>query len=701
MEPNFSGYVSKANLLCADGRTIKPGAFKHQDGLEVPLIYQHNHDDINQVLGKVKLTDMPLGTWGDVFLNDTASAKNADVLVKHGDIKKFSIWAKDLVERGMDVHGGEIQEVSLVLSGANSGANIDNYQNVLAHSGLDEEEVLLVVGGEIEHADMTEGDTKVEEKKTEGDTKVEEKKTEEGASGDKTVAEVIGTLSDEQTTAVNSVIDDIVTEAVTEALTEEPDLQHSKTDTSKKGKKMSRNLFDRAKQEGQQDESRPELKHSDVVNILHRAKGSPSEGIRGFNESQSIGSLREFVRSEAGKELMHADTYGIDNIEVLFPDAQALMRTPTFVDRRQEWVKKFIGGTSKSPFSRVKTIYADITADEARAKGYIKGNQKTDEVFPVFKRTTGPTWVYKRQKLDRSDIIDIIDFDVVAWMKAEMRGKLDEELARAALFGDGRPNMVGGDLNPDKIKDPGGDNVQGDGIRAIVNDNDLYASTFNLPFPAVPTNATWNSLLDGVPEAQEFYMGSGHKTAFMTYRTASKLLTIRDGFDHRVYRNLSEVAGDMDVSEIVRVPTELFPAGVLAIVLDLADYNFGANRGGEVTLFDDFDIDFNQYKYLIETYLSGALVLPYAAQIFKQVPSTDTVVTPLRLLFTTPATIEYVAQTGVVYKRKDTGATLAADVTLVADQELEIEATPAAGYYFKDNLDQHDSWTYEYGDPTG
>lgn len=702
MEPNFSGFVSKANLLCADGRTIMPGAFKHQDGLEVPLVYNHNHEDINQVLGKVKLTDKPDGTWGDVYLNDTASAKNADALVKHGDIKKFSIWAKDLVERGMDVVKGELQEVSLVLSGANAGANIANYPQVLAHSGMDEDEVLLVVGGEIEHSDTTQApaDKPADAPADAPVDKPEDKPADKPAEGDKTVADVLGTLSDEQQTAVNSVIDDIVTEAVTEALTEDADLEHSNTDTSKKGKKMSRNVFDRSTEESKSNQG-PELKHSDIVNILTHAKGNPSEGLRGLNESQATGSLRELVRSAAGKELMHADTYGIDNIEVLFPDAQALMRTPTFVDRRQEWVRVFMAGVSKSPFSRVKTIYADITADEARAKGYIKAGQKVDEVFPVFKRVTGPTMVYKRQKLDRQDIIDIVDFDVVAWMKAEMRGKLDEELARAALFGDGRPTMVGGNLNPDKIPDPGGDNVSGDGIRAIIADNDLYAGTFNIPFPAVPTNDTWNSLLDGVTEAQEFYMGSGNKTAFMTYRTASKLLTIRDGFGHRVYRNLGEVAGDMDVSQIVRVPTELMPADVLAVVLDLADYNFGANRGGEVTLFDDFDIDFNQYKYLIETYLSGALVLPYSAQIFKSVPATNTEVTPLRLLFTNPATIEYVAQTGVVYKRKDTNATLAADVTLVEDQELTVEATPAAGYYFPDNLDEHDSWNYEYGQPTG
>ena len=683
MEPNFSGYVSKANLECTDGRVIMPGAFKHQDGIDVPLVYQHNHDDINQVLGHVVLTDKEDGLWGDVYLNDTASANTADALVKHGDLKKFSIWAKNLIERGTSVLRGDVQEVSLVLAGANSGANIANYENVLAHGGLDADDVLLVVGGDIQHSDAD------GEPKKDDDPEVN---NEDG----KTVGDVLNTLSDEQRTAVNSVIGDIVEEAITEALTEDLSLSHDNIDSSMEGNNMSRNVFDQSKQNGG---TAGELKHSDVTSVLIAAKGSPSEGIRGLNEGRMIGSLRDFVRSQTGQELMHAADYGIENIEVLFPDAQALMNRPTFVDRRQDWVKVFIDGTSKSPFSRVKTTYADITADEARALGYIKGNQKVEEVFPVFKRVTGPTWIYKKQKLDRQDIIDIVDFDVVAWMKVEMRGKLDEELARAALFGDGRPTMIGSEMNPDKIQDPGSTNLDGNGIRAIINDNDLYAGTYSVPLPANPTNTDWNVLLDTVTESQEHYMGSGNKTAFMSYRVASKLLTIRDNFGHRIYRNLSEVAGDMDVSRIVRVPTELMPNDILCVVLDLADYNFGTNKGGEVTLFDDFDIDFNQYKYLMETYLSGALVLPYSAQIFKSVVSTNTKVEPQKPAIASNV-ITVPTQTGVVYKRTDTGATLSAGSTLTLNDttlpQVEIEASPSSGYYFTDNLDDHDSWTFKY-----
>jgi HK97 family phage prohead protease len=574
MEPNFSGYVTKANLRCADGRTIMPGAFNGQNGMKVPLVYQHNHKDVSQVLGHVMLTAKDDGVWGDAFLNGSPKAIDAAFAVEHGDLDKFSIWAKDLDERGYMVHDGVIQEVSLCIAGQNPGANI---ANVLTHGDLaDDEENLLVVGFELKHA-----------------APAVEEKSSDSSSSERTVAEVLATLTPEQNNAVNMVLEDIVKEAVTEALTEEPAAQHSDIDSSEKGPNMTRNVFDQT----DKPVELPQLKHDDMAAILTRAR----EG--------KVDSLRDLVRSDHGKELMHANTYGVENVEVLFPDAQALMRTPTFVDRRQEWVKAFMAGTSHSPFSRVKTVYADITADEARARGYIKANEKVEEVFPVFRRTTGPAMVYKKQKLDRQDIIDVTDFDIVAWMKVEMRGKLDEEIARAGLFGDGR--TVGDD---DKIPEPTG--TSGDGIRSIVKDDNLYTDKYSVALPATPVGTDWNLLLDAVTTASEHYMGSGNRTAFVSYKVAAKLLTIRDNFGHRIYRNLSEVAGDMDVNQVVRVPTELFPAQMLCIVVDLADYNFGTNRGGEITLFDDFDIDFNQYKYLIETYLSGALTLPHSAQVF-------------------------------------------------------------------------------------
>lgn len=700
MEPDFSGYVTRYGVRCSDGRVIQKGAFKHQDGLKVPLVYMHKHDDISQVLGYTILKHMDDGIWGDSYLNSSAKAQDAKAAVQHGDIDMYSIWAKDLEEqlgRGESlVHDGVIQETSLVLAGANSGANI---YNVLAHGEIDDDNIMVVVGGEITHSEgkelkHAEGEQKPEEKPEE---KPAEQKPEEKPDGDKTQADVLNSLSEEQQAAVNQYIEDLVPELLTEALSKEPELTHS--DTSKKGNQMSRNAFDRsnAGKGGTAVDDRPQIKHDDMNALLAAAKGPSGAGGEG-----ATSSFKALVRSQKATELMHADTYGIENIEILFPDAQALMNTPKFIDRRQDWVKTFMNGTSHSPFSRVKTMYADITADEARARGYIKAHEKVEEVFPVFKRTTGPALIYKKQKLDRQDIIDITDFDVVAWMKVEMRGKLDEEIARAGLFGDGRPVMINGELNPDKIQEPTG--TSGDGIRSIYNDDDLYSTRYYVPLPADPSGTDYNVLLDTVTEAQEFYLGSGNKTAFMSYRVATRLLTMRDQFDKRIYRNLQEVAADMDVNRIERVPTELMPEGCLAIVLDLADYNFGTDRGGELTFFDDFDIDFNQYKYLYEVYLSGALTLPYAAQIFMAVDAdTNTLVEPVA-----PEKVDNVITvptvTGLSYTRTDTGATVAGGSTITLDPEnlkqVTLEAHPTAGYYVDTDADVKDTFTFRYSAPS-
>lgn len=696
MEPDFSGYVTKANLQCTDGRTIAPGAFKHQDGARVPVVYNHNHNDIAQHLGYAILSHRDDGVWGDVYLNkDNVNSITAANLVKQGALDKFSIWAKNLVEQGALVHSGDIQEVSLVLAGANPGASV---YNVLMHSDVDQDD-LMVVGGEIVHADGAQDAPPVKDE--------EAPKASDAPEGDKSVADVLDTLNDEQKLAVNALVDDIVTEAVTEALTEEnlqkdeggtdagstDDLQHS---DSQKGTQMTHNKFEQGQAVG--TATKPELKHSDVTAVLMHAMGNPKTR-QDYQMGQGVSSLRDLIRSEQGGELMHADTYGIDNMEILFPDAQALMARPTFVDRRQDWVKTWMAGTSHSPFSRVKTSYADITADEARARGYIKGNQKTEEVFPVFKRETGPAWVIKKQRLDRQDIIDIKDFDVVAWMKAEMRGKLDEEVARAGLFGDGRPTMVNGEMNPDKIPDPGANNNSGNGIRAVVNDHELYTTRYEVPIDTTQKGQAWNVLLDTVTEAGEFYLGSGNKTAFMPFKYATRLLTIRDDWGKRLYRNLDEVAGDMDVNRIVRVPTELFPSDVLCVVLDMADYNYGTDRGGEVTLFDDFDINFNQYHYLIETYLSGALTLPYSAQVFVAVDAAELQAVPVKPGFNAQTyVITIPTTTGVDYTNAETGAVLAAgpQPALTAGQTFIVEAKPQAGFYFgTGDDDRYDSWSYE------
>jgi HK97 family phage prohead protease len=697
MEPDFSGYVTKANLQCTDGRTIAPGAFKHQDGARVPVVYNHNHNDIAQHLGYAILSHRDDGVWGDVYLNkDNVNSITAANLVKQGALDKFSIWAKNLVEQGALVHSGDIQEVSLVLAGANPGASV---YNVLMHSDVDQDD-LMVVGGEIMHADGDAPPVKDAEAPSGDDAPPAEEKS---------VADVLTTLNPEQQLAVNAFIDDVVTEAVTEALTDQaidqPDTDKGdgsdiKHNDSQEGTQMTSNAFEKGQAVG--TATGPQLKHSDVESVLMHALGSPAKR-SDYQLGQGVGSLRELVRSQQGRELMHADTYGIDNMEVLFPDAQALMARPTFVDRRQDWVKIWMAGTSHSPFSRVKTAYADITADEARARGYIKGNQKTEEVFPVFRRETGPTWIIKKQRLDRQDIIDIKDFDVVAWMKAEMRGKLDEEVARAGLFGDNRPTMVNGEMNPDKIQDPGAANTSGNGIRAVVNDNELYTTTYEVPLAVNATGQAWNKLLDTVTEAGEFYLGSGNKTAFVPFRYATRLLTIRDDWGKRIYKNLDEVAGDMDVNRIVRVPTELFPTDVLAIVLDMADYNYGTDRGGEVTLFDDFDINFNQYHYLIETYLSGALTLPYSAQVFKRVDESELQAVAVKPGFNPDTYVVTIpTTTGVDYTDASDGSVLVAgpQAPLAAGETLIVEAVPQAGYYFSTgDDDRYDSWSFSGPEP--
>lgn len=621
--PNFSGYVTKANLECEDGRVIMPDAFKHQDGMKVPLVYQHNHTDAAQILGHVVLANKEDGMWGDAYLNTTTQGINAGELVKHGDIDKFSIWAKQLVERGRNVIKGNIKEVSLVLAGANPGALIT--EQALAHSGYDVEDEVVLVGYELElmHSELDEEEAKEEDTDT-------GKELEHAVADtkDKTVGDVLETLDEEQQIAVNQLIEDIVTNAVADAVTEattKAEAEHSALKEELMEEiKMARNVFDQSDTENSAAEKK-QLKHSDVVLCLDAAR------------EEKVDSLRDFIRKGGGAELMHAGTYGVDNIEVLFPDAQAFMRTPHFIDRRQDWVKAFMNGTGKSPFSRVKTVYADLTADEARAKGYIKGAQKTEEVFPVFKRTTGPAMIYKKQKLDRQDIIDVTDFDIVAWMKAEMRGKLDEEIARAGLFGDGRSAE-----NPDKIQAPTGNS--GDGIRPVISDHELYTMNVGVVLPTTPVNADWNALVDAFTLSREDYMGSGNITVFTTYRIAANLMTIRDEFGHRMYRNMGELAADMNVDSIVRVPTALFPADVLAIALDLADYNFGTNAGGQITLFDDFDIDFNQYKYLMETYLSGALTIPYSAMIFRR----ETTATAVVASPTPPTFVDGTDGTGVI-----------------------------------------------------
>jgi hypothetical protein len=653
-KPDFSGYATKAGLECSDGRTIMVDAFKHQDTVTVPLVWQHTHSEPSNVLGHAILENREDGVYTYGYFNDTDQAKHAKTLVQHGDIKSLSIYANQLTEKGKRVLHGFIREVSLVLSGANPGALIDNI--TLAHSDGDmvtlEDEAIIYTGLELHH-----GDEKPSEKK---DDEVEH------TEDDPTIQEVYDSMSDEQKEVVHYMVGTALAERQKELkqsdTKSESDLTHDNKD--EEGRRMTRNVFEEQEREGKKEEKHV-LTHDAIKGIV--------------TDAQRMGSLKEAVEAYA---LQH----GIDNIEVLFPDARTLTSTPEFDSRRVEWVSGVINGTRHSPFSRIKSIIADITFDEARALGYIKGTLKKEEYFSVSTRSTTPSTIYKKQKLDRDDIIDITDFDVVAWLKAEMRLMLDEELARAVLIGDGRDIS-----DEDKIKDPAGA-AEGAGIRSIVNDHDLYAATVT-----VDDSATPDVIVDAFVGAMGYYKGSGSPTFYTTLPVVSSLLVHRDGDGHRLWRTTAELAAEMGVSNIVTVEVMEGEQDLLGIVVNLKDYTIGADKGGDVNFFDDFDIDYNQYKYLLETRVSGGLTKIRSALVIRRAAAGGTLATPTEPGFV-PATgvITIPTVTGVTYKRGDTNATVSAGAmaALAPGASLRIYAVPAsASYYFASN--QEDEWTFE------
>lgn len=651
-KPDFSGYATKAGLECSDGRTIMVDAFKHQDTVTVPLVWQHTHSEPSNVLGHAILENREDGVYTYGYFNDTDQAKHAKTLVQHGDIKSLSIYANQLTEKGKKVLHGFIREVSLVLSGANPGALIDNI--TLAHSDGDmvtlEDEAIIYTGLELHHGD---------------EPPKEKEKEVEHAEDDPTIQEVYDSMSDEQKEVVHYMVGTALAERQKELKQgQEPapsDLSHK--DDDKEGRRMTRNVFEEQEREGKKEEKHV-LTHDAIKGIV--------------TEAQRVGSLKEAVEAYA---LQH----GIDNIEVLFPDARTLTSTPEFDSRRVEWVSGVINGTRHSPFSRIKSIIADITFDEARALGYIKGNLKKEEFFGVSTRSTTPSTIYKKQKLDRDDIIDITDFDVVAWLKAEMRLMLDEELARAILIGDGR--AVDHD---DKIKDPAGA-TEGAGIRSILNDHDLYAATVT-----VDDSATPDVIVDAFVGAMGYYKGSGSPTFYTTLPVLSSLLVHRDNDGHRLWRTKAELAAEMGVSNIVEVEVMEGEQDLLGIVVNLKDYTVGADKGGDVNFFDDFDIDYNQYKYLLETRVSGGLTKIRSALVIRRAAAGGTLATPEEPGFV-PATgvITIPTVTGVVYKNGDTDATIAAGPMAALDpgESLRVYTVPATGYYFASN--QEDEWTFE------
>jgi hypothetical protein len=561
MEADFSGYATKAGLKCSDGRTIMPGAFKHQDKMRVPLVWQHGHTDPENVLGHAILEGRDDGVYTYGFFNNSQKATHAKSLLDHGDITMLSIWANELVERGGRVLHGAIREVSLVLSGANPGALIENV--TVRHSDGDEvqldDEVIIYTGLELE---------------------LEHAADDTSDSGDdgETIQDVYDSMSEKQKNVLHYMLGQAL-EASGEGEVQQDNLNDDSTDTDKEGTTMTRNVFEKDGQE----EKTPILSHADMEGIVA--------------DATRLGSLKQAVES-------YALSHGINQIDTLFPEAQALTSAPEFFTRRTEWVNSVLSGARKSPFSRVKTHWADLTYDDARAKGYITGEEKQEEFYGTSRRETAPQTIYKKQKLDRDDIIDITDFDVVAWMKGEMRLMLDEELARAILISDGRTVP-----DPDKILE--------DRIRPIAKDDPLFVIEVLCDLAA----GDISDFVDAVVQYRSMYRGSGTPTMYTSEALIAKTMLLKDTLGRRIYSSMDQLASELRVSSIV--PVDLFdPASgagaVLAIIVNMSDYVIGADKGGQVSLFDDFDIDYNQYKYLIETRCSGALVKLKSAMVVKQ-----------------------------------------------------------------------------------
>ena len=622
MKYDFSGYATKNDLQCSDGRIIRQGAFRDCDGKTVPLVWQHRHDGINNVLGHALLEERDDGMYAYCTTNDTPEGKKAKAIVEHGDVDALSIFANRLQQRGSDVVHGVIREVSLVLAGANHGAKIDNLQFAHSDGTIEdlEDEAVIYTGTPISHSipfatDSSAGKPDLMEIDIDTDTDAdseeeishEDQDSEKEEKPEETVGDVIDGLSDEQKEVVESIVNAVVNggkpadnaeevinglsekqqtavfaligsivEAGEEDSSDEEDKEASHSDSE--GDPMKFNVFDN------ESNDTTVLTHDDIETVFREAKSSGS------------GSLKEACLA-----------HGITDIEVLFPEAQTLTNQPSMISRRMEWVDSVLSACRKSPFSRVKSITANITRDEARAKGYIKGTKKIEEQIVVLKRKTDPQTIYKLQKLDRDDIIDITDFDVVVFMKNEMRMMLNEELARAILVGDGRL--------PDAQ-----DKIDEEHIRPVWTDDEMYTVHTVVDGTLTGSNKA-KAFIEACIRSRKLYKGSGTPTLYVGQDLLTEMRLLRDTQGYRLYKNDQELADELRVSKIVEV--ELFDGlhrtvndddRVLGgLIVNLGDYNLGANRGGEVTLFDDFDLNYNKYEYLIETRCSGALVVPYSA----------------------------------------------------------------------------------------
>lgn len=598
---DFCGWATRNNIRCSDGRTIRMDAFKENDGKIVPLVWNHKHDDGFNVLGHALLENRSDGVYAYCTFNDTDQGRNAKALVDHGDVSALSIYANQLKQKGGDVIHGLIREVSLVLAGANPGARIET---VVMHSDDDSEEELYVIceyADELEHSDAdSEENIETEEEKP---MNKNEEVIEHAEESEETVQDVIDTMNDKQKKVLYALVGAVMSGE-----------ENDEEENDEEDAEVKHNVFD-----NETETNENVLSHSEMAEIIKNAKRSGSmkaafedAGIESITYLQHDDepSYKYGVQNPYGIMGKSADANSL-GVDALFPDARNYTQTPQWISRNMEWVSKFLNAASHSPFSRVKTMFADITEDEARARGYIKGTMKKEEVFSLLKRVTEPTTVYKKQKMDRDDVIDITDFDVIAWIKAEMRVMLNEEIARAALIGDGRVSGTDGKIDETHI-------------RPIYTDTDFFTIKTTVTAGA-DDNATAKNIIKAAVRSRKNYKGSGNPTLFTTEDTLTDMLMIEDTTGRVIYDTKEKLCNALRVSDIVTV--ELMEnvsrtvsgttKNLIGIIVNPRDYNFGADKGGAINMFDDFDIDYNQMKYLIETRCSGALVRPYSAIVLE------------------------------------------------------------------------------------
>ena len=609
---DFAGWVTRNDVKCSDGRIIRHNAFKDQDGTKVPLVWMHQHGGIENVLGNVLLQNRPEGVYGYGSLNDSEAADMARIVLKHDDVTAMSIFANNLTRQGNNVIHGTIREVSLVLAGANPGATIDEV--VIHEDGYDNDELIFFNAedntlrhsddGSIEfepledsivHADDSKKeDDMADEKKSSTDTK--DTKSEDSSSDDKTLEDIFNSMTEEQKTVVYALVGQAMEQG-----------SGSDNDDSDEEDNVKHNVFDN---EYDADTQNDVLVHDAMNEIIAEAKNGYSMK-KIFNDY-----VADHTEDGAGDAIAHAATYGVDPVDYLFPDAKTITPTPEFIKRDTGWVSQLMNRVHHTPFSRVKSVFADITADEARARGYMKGKLKKEEVFTLLKRSTSATTIYKKQKMDRDDVIDITDFDVIAWLKGEMRGMLDEEIARAILVGDGR--MTDDD-----------DHISEEHIRPIWKDAELYTiqAPIQLEGTETPDDIAKTFIRTAI-KARKDYKGSGNPILFTTEDFLTDMLLLEDKIGHPLYDSVEKLATKLRVSQIVTVEVmegltreiDTKTRTLMGIIVNPVDYNVGADKGGAINMFDDFDIDYNQQKYLIETRCSGALIKPYSAIVIESYP---------------------------------------------------------------------------------